>query len=113
MAEETAPKKRKLSLSLKERRFKLVSEKEVSELEKTMVPKSTDACNRWAMKIFREWLADYNDRNPEDKCPDIVLSSSSTVPFSPPYPPSCFLPGYHPYGYQTENDANENDWFEQ
>ena len=26
------------------------------------------------MKIFKEWYTDYNDRNTEGKCPDIVLS---------------------------------------
>ena len=26
------------------------------------------------MKMFLEWFADYNDRNTEGKCPDVVLS---------------------------------------
>ena len=43
MAEETVvtvPRKRKLSLSLKERRFKSVIHQEVSELEKKWCPKA-------------------------------------------------------------------------
>ena len=76
MAEETAvtvPKKRKLSLSLKENQFKSVTHQEVRELEKKIEPKSIDACTRWTMKIFREWFTDYNNRDTEGKCPDVVL----------------------------------------
>ena len=73
---EIVPKKQRLSLSLRDTRFKPITQNQVQELEKKIVPKSTTAATQWAMKIFREWFADYNDRKTDqEKCPDIVLSS--------------------------------------
>ena len=74
-----SPKKRKLSLSLKKkRRFSSVSNQEVQSLTKKQIPKNTDANTRWAMKNLRDWHADYNERYPDCKCPDSVLSPSCT-----------------------------------
>ena len=50
-----AAKKRKLSLSLsRERRFSVVSENEIKNLEKRQVTKTTDASTRWAFKILKD-----------------------------------------------------------
>ena len=69
-------KKRKLSLSLKNR-FKSSTEEERAELEKPRVPKNTEVNTKWAMKNFTDWVFDYNTRHPpEEQCPKIVLNSS-------------------------------------
>ena len=47
--------KKKLSLSLsKERRFSVVFENEIKNLEKRQVPKTTDASTQWAFKILKD-----------------------------------------------------------
>lgn len=74
MAAETPSKKPRLSLSLKERRFKSISQNEVLDLEKKIVPKNTEYSTRWAMKVFSDWFKDYNSRSQSEKCPDILLT---------------------------------------
>ena len=62
-------KKRKLSLSLKNRdRFKAITEEKLDTMSKPQVPKNTEKSSRWAMTNLREWYDDYNDRNSSAKC---------------------------------------------
>ena len=68
-------KKRKLSLSLKNR-FKNVSDSELKELSKAKMPKNATLSSRWAMKKFIDWFCEYNIRNPDSKCPEEVLLPS-------------------------------------
>ena len=49
---EPPTKKRRLSLSLKNR-FNKVSDSEVAAAKKGFVPKSTRQCNNWALKNFQ------------------------------------------------------------
>ena len=75
----SAAKKCKLSLSLsREHRFSVVSENEIKNLEKRQVPKTTDASTRWAFKILKDWVYEFNDRNGEEQCPESILSPSCT-----------------------------------
>ena len=63
----SAAKKCKLSLSLsKERRFSVVSENEIKNLEKRQVPKTADASIRLAFKILKDWVYEFNNRNGEE-----------------------------------------------
>ena len=69
-------KKRKLSLSLKDR-FKASGSK-LEELSKVTFPKNTSQSTRWAMKNFIDWFNEYNRCNPDDKCPeDVILPTCS------------------------------------
>ena len=68
-------KKRKLSLSLKNR-FKNVSDSELNELSKVKMPKNTTLSTRWAMKNFIDWFCEYNVKNHDSKCPEEVLLPS-------------------------------------
>ena len=64
-------KKRKLSLSLtNRRRFIQTSREELSTLEKAQVPKNTEVSSRWALKNLHDWYTDYQQRNPESPCPE-------------------------------------------
>ena len=75
----SAANKRKLSLSLsRERWFNVVSENEIKNLEKHQVPKTTDASTQWALKILKDWVYGFNDRNGEEQCPESILSPSFT-----------------------------------
>ena len=65
-------KKRKLSLSLKNR-FKKAMNSELEELSKVKMTKNTSQNTRWSMKNLVDWFSEYNTRNPENKCPDEVL----------------------------------------
>ena len=38
------------------------------------VPKSTSMMTRWAFKNLHDWFKNYNVRNPENHCPEDVLS---------------------------------------
>ena len=58
---------------------KSVTQEEVCQLKKKVVPKSTNASTRWAIKILMKCFVDYNDRNPKDRCPDAVLSQSCSL----------------------------------
>lgn len=73
-------KKRKLSLSLKNResRFKPVSENKLIDMSKPVVPKNTEKTDRWALANLNEWYVDYNDRNADKKCPEEVLTPQAT-----------------------------------
>jgi hypothetical protein len=74
-----AKKKPRLSLSLrKNRRFHPVSTEEVRDLKTKQIPKNTEASSKWAIKNLRDWYTDYNERNPDCKCPDSILSPSCT-----------------------------------
>ena len=73
----SAAKKRKLSLSLnRECQFSVVSKNKIKNLEKGQVPKTTDASTRWAFKILKDWVYEFNDRNGEEQCPESILSPS-------------------------------------
>ena len=68
-------KKRKLSLSLKNR-FK--HDSELNKLSKAKMSNTTlSTC--WAMKNFIDWFHEYNVRNPDSKCPEEVLLPSCSA----------------------------------
>lgn len=48
------------------------------DLKKKQVPKNTGSNTKWAMKNFTDWHADYNERNPDRKCPDSILLPTCT-----------------------------------
>ena len=54
---------KKLSLSLKRKRYQSVSESKVAEMSVPQVPRNTDASTRWSIKNLTEWIFDYNERN--------------------------------------------------
>ena len=66
-------KKPKLSLSRKNR-FKVVSEGQLSSMTKQSVPRNTEKSSKWAVKNLQEWYEDYNSRNPDERCPEEILS---------------------------------------
>ena len=75
--ENTDPKKRRLSLSLKKKsRFAATTEDNLLAMAKPQLPKNTVSSCKWAMCNFREWFADYNRRNPDNLCPDVLLTAS-------------------------------------
>ena len=72
-------KKRKLSLSLKNRiRFKAITNEKLDTMSKPQVPKNTEKSSGWAMTNLREWYDDYNDRNSSAKCPEELLSPEAS-----------------------------------
>ena len=74
--ENTDPKKRRLSLSLKKRsRFVATTEDNLLAMAKPQLPKST-VSSKWAMTNLREWFTDYNSRNPDNLCPEVFLTAS-------------------------------------
>ena len=73
----TDPKKRRLSLSLKKKsRFVATTEDNLLAMAKPQLPKNTVSSCKWAMCNFREWFADYNRRNPDNICPEVLLTAS-------------------------------------
>lgn len=71
-------KKRKLSLSLRNR-FKAGTHDELEDLSKVKMTKNTIQSTRWAMKNFQDWFIGYNDRNPDNQCPDEILLPCCSV----------------------------------
>ncbi len=67
-------KKRKLSLSLRHRRFNETSTEEIVALEQIQVPKNTEVSSRWAVKNLTDWFADYQERNEASPCPESLLT---------------------------------------
>uniref|UniRef100_A0A1X7T9L7 Uncharacterized protein n=1 Tax=Amphimedon queenslandica TaxID=400682 RepID=A0A1X7T9L7_AMPQE len=67
-------KKRRVSLSLNKKRFQPSSSEEIDEMAKRKVPKNTEKTSKWAMKNLEDWFKDYNERNPDKKCPDEFLT---------------------------------------
>ena len=65
-------KKRRLSLSRKGR-FKTISEDQLTAMSKPSVP-NTEKSGKWAIKNLKEWYEDYNSRNPNEMCPEDILS---------------------------------------
>ena len=37
------------------------------------LPKNSARSSKWAIKNLRDWLVDYNYRNPENECPEDLL----------------------------------------
>ena len=73
----SAPKKRRLSLSLKKRsRCADVSEEPVESFACASIPKNSALNSKWAMHNLSEWLAHHNKRHPESPCPPETVSSS-------------------------------------
>ena len=70
---EPAVKKRRLSLSLKENRFRKVLEEDVSCAQKGFVPGNTARCNRWAISNFEAWLKSHRDSSEDSTFEDDVL----------------------------------------
>ena len=68
-------KRRKLSLSLKKKsgHFGNTLEDILESLGTYNMPKKSADSSKWATKNLREWLEDYNSRNPMKKCPDDLL----------------------------------------
>ena len=75
LEKKNADPKKKLSLSLKAKRFAPVDSKEVEQYSRIKVPRRTEQSNNWAIKNFREWQKDYNDRNPHGNIRDDVLEA--------------------------------------
>ena len=66
-------KKSKLQLKkTQEKRF-VTPEKDLQTYQKSFCPENTKVNTRWALNNFAEWQKDYNERHPEDTCPDGVL----------------------------------------
>ena len=70
---ESAGKKRQLSLSLKANRFKKVSKVDLSGARKGFVPDNTARSNRWAIGNFETWLNCHRDSNEKSTFEDDVL----------------------------------------
>ena len=43
-------------------------------MSKPSVPKNTEKSSKWAIKNLKEWYVDYNSRNPNEMCPEDILS---------------------------------------
>ncbi|XP_011407617.1 PREDICTED: uncharacterized protein LOC105314895, partial [Amphimedon queenslandica] len=67
-------KKRRVSLSLKKKKFQPSLSEKIDEIAKHKVPKNTKKMSKWAMKNLEDWFKDYNKRNPDKKCPDEFLT---------------------------------------
>lgn len=73
--ENTCVKKRRLSMSLKKnRQFRNVSSESLQSMATVTVAKNSARASKWATTNLRAWLDDYNARNPEQKCPDEILT---------------------------------------
>ena len=60
-------------------RFKAATNDELEDLSKVKMTKNTIQSTRWAMKNFQDWFFGYNDRNPDNQCPDEILLPSYSV----------------------------------
>jgi hypothetical protein len=82
MEEDQPPsKKRRLSLSLKRKktddtsdRFKMVTDCEVQEAAKGVVPSNTKKTNQWAIQNFDQWATVRSSKFPDDPVPSDILS---------------------------------------
>ncbi|XP_011405176.1 PREDICTED: uncharacterized protein LOC105313420 [Amphimedon queenslandica] len=75
-AEDEPPKKKtRLTLSLK-KRFKKMSQSEVSEARRGYVPNSTHGCNNWALNNFKSLLASLKDGEGQEQYPPHILLSN-------------------------------------
>ena len=75
--ENIPPKKRHLSLSLnKDRRFGNALEENLQSMATFTMPKNSAHSSKWPTTNLHGWFADYNQQNPEQKCPGEVLLPS-------------------------------------
>ena len=75
--ENVEPKKKRLSLSLNKKntsRFGSTSKETLKAMATVTLPKNSAHSSKWATKNLRDWLVDYNYRNPENECPEDLLS---------------------------------------
>ena len=84
---ESAAKRPKLSLSLPKNRGKTRFGAPLSSDKMGMISKGkrsayTKRSTSWAVTIFKEWIRERNESNPDDLCPDgfLELDHSSDVP---------------------------------
>ena len=74
-SEPTSSKKKRLSLSLKNR-FKSTDKDQLQEMSKLKIPPNTSISTSWAMKNFSDWFENYHWKHPDDLCPNKVLLPS-------------------------------------
>jgi hypothetical protein len=75
--ENKAPNKKRLCLSLKEKkapRFKAVSPKSVKKLAAPNPPQNTQASTSWAMRNLNEWFKWHNSQPGVERCPEELLT---------------------------------------
>ena len=66
-------KRLKLSLKHNHERFSLATSEEVEAAKKPIVPPNTTKSTDWAVRVFRSWVTQRNERLPGDKCPEDIL----------------------------------------
>ena len=73
------PKKKRLSLSLKNKkgsRFGTISDEQLKSMTSYVMPKNSATSSRWALKNLSDWRQEHNNQNPEKPCPEEILSPS-------------------------------------
>ena len=73
------PKKKRLSLSLKNKkgsRFGTISDEQLKSMTSYVTPKNSAMSSRWALKNLNDWMQEHNNQNPEKPCPEEILSPS-------------------------------------
>lgn len=74
MNKETSPlKKEDKAVIVEKQTFQL------KEMTKPKVPKNTEQSSKWAMGNLKDWFDNYNEQNPENKCPEEVLLPSCSA----------------------------------
>lgn len=77
--EDPPAKKRRLSLSLKDRKKKqekfASDSPKVDKLKRKIVPRNTEKNTEWALKVFRDWMDWRKDQEDKETPPPDVLMS--------------------------------------
>ena len=75
---EPQPKRKRLSLSLKNNKkedsFASITRDELEQMSKYKMPKNSELNSKWAMKNLADWVESYKARNPDKPCPLEILS---------------------------------------
>ena len=82
---EPQPKRKRLSLSLKnnkkEDRFASITRDELEQMSKYKMPKNSELNSKWAMKNLADWVESYNMRNIDKPFPLENLSEFAVKVF--------------------------------
>ena len=70
---EEPPAKKRLSLSLKKRRFGDSISENLADVTTPVVPENTKKNTSWVLRNFRDWRAERAERYPEEVCPEDLL----------------------------------------
>ena len=83
---EPTPKRKRLSLSRKKKvdtmsatRFKFTTSPKVDEMKRKVIPKNTDKCTQWALKVFNDWTESRKEAGEKVPPEDILCTDDEQI----------------------------------